>query len=467
MTLLEVDDDDITQGPLARVLVLVAVPLLAQNFARIVERLVDLFWLGRLSGSAVAAVGLVTPVIQVCFTLVITSAFVGTQILVSQRVGADDERGAEVAAATGVTVGLAGGLLVAVFGYVGTDALVAAVTAVTGSRDAAVLDQAGTYLRIVLAGSVIAAVSDVVEAAFVGRGDSRAALYMNLVSVAANVALSPVLMFGLGPVPRLEIAGAALGTVLSYVAGALLGVGFVATGRAGGIVSADAFEFEVAEFRELLSVGVPQGLQGASAQSSRVVMTLLVLAAGGSAGLTAYTIGSRVATFAFVPSIGFKQAAQSVVGQNVGADRPDRATRTTWLGVGMAGGLLALLGAVQLAIPSTIASVVAPALGGEGLDLTVRFLRIYALAYPAIGALALFQAGFDGVRRTRTSLAFSLLQNWLVMLPVAYVAGIYLGRGVEWVFWSVVVANVVVAVLIGGYFAYNTSRGMMREAAVE
>jgi Na+-driven multidrug efflux pump len=205
----------------------------------------------------------------------------------------------------------------------------------------------------------------------------------------------------------------------------------------------------------------------------------VVAVAGGAAGLAAYTIGARVASVAVLPSRGLGQAAQSMVGQNVGADRPDRARRTTRVGVAIGAGALALLGAVQWLAPVPVARLFVPNLSGDGLALTVQYLTILAYGYPAIGAVDLLLAGFNGASRTRTSFVADLLKYWAVRLPVAGLAlpatasvsllGVTVAPGFDLgmpaVFWAVTGSNVVAAVGVGAYYARAVRGGLFVDAA--
>jgi len=168
-----------------------------------------------------------------------------------------------------------------------------------------------------------------------------------------------------------------------------------------------------------------------------------------------------------------------MVGQNVGADRPDRARRTTRVGVAVAAASLALLGTVQWLVPGAIARVFVPDLSGDGFALTVQYLTILAYGYPAIGAVDLLLAGFNGTGRTRTSFVADLLKYWAVRLPAAALAlpatasvsafGVALAPGLDFgmaaVFWAVTGSNVVAAVGVGAYYAHAVRGGLFADAA--
>lgn len=462
----DLDSEDITDGSLLRALVFLAAPLLVQNLVQVLQQVIDLFWLGRLSSEAVAAVGLALPVIALLFALVIYAPFVGTQVLVSQRIGGEDVSAARRAAFTGlvlaVVLGVAGGVLL----FVGARPLTALLTLTQPEMATGDVPRlAAAYLAVLALGIPLAAMSDAVEAAFLGWGDSRAPLYVSVATVGVNLVLDPILIFGIGPVPALGIRGAALATVAGYGSGLLLAVALAARGRNGGMYSGTAATLDIDEFSELLDIGAPSAAQGVARQAVRVLIVVVVFAVGGAAGLAAYIVGSRVASIAFIPAIGLQQAAQSVIGQNLGAAQPDRANRATWLGVGIAAGGLAVVGLGQWLAPGAIATAFVPELTPRAFDLSVEYLRILAYGYPALGALYLFEAGFNGARRTRTSLVASLAQYWAIRLPIAVVGALVLMYGMSAVFWAVTLSNLLGAVGLGAYYWYEAGSGMLNRAA--
>jgi putative MATE family efflux protein len=464
--MLDVSSEEITEGNLTRSMLLLAAPLVAQGFVRVIEQVVDLFWLGRLSGDAVAGVGLAMPVYALVVALVLFVPTVGTQVVVSQRVGNESGDAARRAAFNGVL--LAGGiaLVSGAVGYVVAEPAIAFLASNDPSVQTGIelQDTATAYLRILLLGLSLAAVSDVIENVYIANGDSKTSLYMNLLTVLVIVVLDPLLIFGVGPFPRLEVQGAAIATVVGWAAGLALGAGLVLARRRPGLFSRATARVDVGDAREILDVGGPTGGQQFVRQAARFAMVVVVFLAGGGAGVAAYYVGARAATVAFVPAINFQQAVQSVVGQNLGADKPARADRATWTATGIAVAVLTVLGGVQLLVPGAIVDVLAPELEGVAAAFTVDYLTILAYGYPAIGAAYLLEAGFNGARRTRVSFVATLLQFYAVRLPIAGAGALYLGYGVHAVFWAVTISNVVIAVGLAAYYRYSVSGGMLDRA---
>jgi putative MATE family efflux protein len=456
--------EDLTDGRLLRGLVVLAVPLLAQNAVQVVQRIVDVVFLGRYGADAVAAVGLATPLVGLLYVTLFVP-FVGTQVVVSRRVGADDPPAARRALVTGLGVAIALGVAGGGLALVGVGPALDVLTLVRPTARGGIVAPAAAYLSVLAVGLPVLALTDTVEGGFVAWGDSRASLYLNVVSLGGNVVLDPVFIFGLGPVPELGVAGAALATVLGSTAGLAVGLVMIARGRNGGMLSRAALGVDREAVRGILDAGGPVGAQQGARHLIRLPIYVLVFFAGGAAGLAAYVVGARAATIAFVPPQGLQQAAQSVVSQNLGADNPARARRTTWLGVGLAVTALTLIGAGQWLVPEAIAAAFAPTLSGAAFDATVAYLRILAYGYPALGAIYLFEAGFNGASRSRVSFVATLLQYGGVRLPIAAVGVLVVGAGLPAVFWAVTGSNLVAAAGLAVYYHRETADGMMRRAA--
>jgi len=459
--MLDVSREKIVGGSLPRALLALAGPLVAQNFALVAQEVVDLFWVGRLGESAVAAVGLAAVLVALVY-VPLMMVYTGTQVVTSQRAGADEValgRKTPFTAAV-LAVGLAaviGGVVV-----LGAEPAVALLT-----DDPQVAAFAASYLFAYVLALFTGGVSDALEAGLTGWGDTRGQLYANLVAIAVNVVADPLLILGWGPFPRLEVFGAALATGVGYGVGALVALGLLVRGRDGLTVTRAAVRPHLDTAREVVRVGAPVAGQNAGRQLARLGMVGIVSAVGGAAGLAAYHIGSRVATVAFVPAQGVAGAATSVVGQNLGADKPGRARRATWIGVAIAAIGLAVFGVVQWFVPGPIAHVFVPDLSGTGLEYAVRYLKILAVGYPALGAIYTVESGFNGAGKTTVSMYSTLLQYWVVRLPVALAGAFALEMGVRAVFWAVTLSNVAAALWLAAYFHYSTDRGLLERAAGE
>ena len=457
--MLETTSEDITEGPLGRVLAALAAPIVAQHLVLIGQTIVDLFWVGRISENAVAAVGLVTPILAF-FGIGARAVTIGGQVLVSQRLGGDDREGARVAAAHALVAVVVVNFLLALV-------VVGAIEPIVGffTETEAVAAYAVSYLSVLAFSKVVSGVSDTIEYVYQGAGDARTPFVLNVIAIAVNIVLDPFLIFGWWLFPELGVAGAALATMIGYAVAVVLGAVTLAGDRTQFSLTREAFQFDRETLRELARIGAPRGGQRGVRQLARVVVVWIVSTAGGAAALTAYTVGARIATVAFVPAASVGSAATTIVGQNLGADRTDRATRVTWLGVGAGVVIIGLVGVIQWLVPGVIVRLFVPEIGSAALEYSVAYLEILAVGYWALGAIHTVEAGFNGAGRTEISMYATSLQYWLVRIPVAAVLAFPLGLGAIGAFWAVTISNVVAAVGMTAYFRYSTASGMLERAA--
>lgn len=300
--MLAVSREDITEGPLARALVVLALPLIAQNLVQIANLVVDVFWLGRLSENAVAGVGLVIPLLGVAFAMLYV-ATVGTQVVVAQRTGEDDIPGLRRAAVNGLGLSLTIGVVVGGLTAALTPLLVGAL-----NPSKTVMAFAIPYMTVYALGFPVMFTADALEAGLIGVGDTRGAFLLNAIAVGLNIVLDPILIFGWFGVPALGVSGAALAAVIGYGVGLAFGVALGRAGRQGLRYTRDALQFDRPTLREIIDVGLPNAGQSIGQQAARVAVVGIVSAVGGAAGLAAYTVGTRVATVAVIPAVSLQQA---------------------------------------------------------------------------------------------------------------------------------------------------------------
>ncbi|WP_135827193.1 MATE family efflux transporter [Halorussus ruber] len=451
--------DEITDGSLKKSLAIVAIPIVAQHLALSTQLIIDVFWLGRLSSTAVAAVGLIQPVVGL-LAVSINATASGVQILVSQRLGADDPTGARRITIHGMALAVSLMATIALFMHVYALDITQLFNA-----SSTVTQLGATYLSTLTLAYIVTAASDTLEAGFVGAGDSRTPLIANLTAIGVNAILDPFLILGWGPFPKYGIAGAPYATLAGYVVGGSIIFTAALSTHGDFSLTRTALQFRPRELAKLLRVGGPQAGQRVGRQTARLCIVAIISMTGSTAALTAYTVGARIATIVFVPAIGIGQGATTLVGQNLGADQPQRATRATWLGVTVGTLGLGSLGVIQWLFPTTLAHMFVPGISGQTLTYSVAYLQILAYGYWALGAIYTVSAGFNGAGRTEISMYAVLLQYWAIRVPVAAIMAFVLGYGAFGPFWAVTISNIVAGVGLTVAFYYSTTTGMLTRAA--
>jgi MATE family, multidrug efflux pump len=427
---------DYTQGSLNRAILLLAVPMVLEMVLESLFAVVDVFWVGRLGANAVATVGLTESLLSLVFAVSIGLGM-STTAMVARRIGEKDPEGAAVAAVQAVALGLLVSLVIGIPCWIWASQLLRVMGA-----SPEIVSLGSGYTRIALGGSGAVLLLFLNNAIFRGAGDAAIAMRLLWVSNIINLILDPCLIFGLGPFPRLGVTGAALATFT----GRSIGVGYqfyrLLRGTERLRILRRQIRVNLTILLRLLRVSLTGILQFAIAHTSWIGL-VRIISVFGSAALAGYTIAIRVVVFAILPSWGLSNAAATLVGQNLGAKKPERAELAVWR-TGLYNMIfLGVIGVffVFFAEPIIRLFTQDPAV----VPLGASCLRI--VSYGNIGyayAFVMMQA-FNGAGDTVTPTIVNFFGFWLLEIPLAYCLAIPLDFRSNGVFWSIVVAECSIA----------------------
>lgn len=434
---------DYTSGPLGRAIFLLAVPMVVEMSMESIFAVVDVFFVGRLGAAAVASVGLTESLMIVIYTLAFGLS-IGATATVSRRIGEKDPDGAGRAAVQVVLLGL---FIAGVLGALG--AIFAPQLLTLMGADAEVLATGTGYARWMLGGSATAFLLFVVNAVFRGAGDPAIAMRILIVANSLNIVLDPLLIFGWGPVPALGVTGAAIATTIGRGIGLLMAFAMLARGAGHLVVKRSHVAVEL---RTMWSIAQMSGMGTIQvAIGSMSWMGLVKVISGfGATAMAGYTIAIRVLIFALMPAFGLGAAAATMVGQSLGAGKPDRAEAAVWQATKYNVAFLTSLGIIFLAFAPSIVGLFTsdPAVAQVG----VFGLRVMSLGFPFYAAGMVLEQAFNGAGDTWTPTKLNLFCYWIVQIPVAWLLAYPLGFDQGGVFMSVTVAYSLLAVVSGILF---------------
>jgi MATE family, multidrug efflux pump len=398
------------EGPIAPTLLALALPNVVMLLAQVAINVLEAYFVGWLGTDALAGVSVTFPLVMLMQTMSAGGMGGGVASAVARALGAGRREEADALVAHAIVIAL---VLAAVFTaamLAGGRALYAAMGAEGGTLEAAL-----AYSNVIFAGAAAVWLFNILAAVIRGTGNMRLPAAVVLGGAAALAALSPVLIFGWGPLPRLGVRGAAVAVVAYYAAGALVFLGYLLSGRSLVRLSPAAVRFRRALFGAILRVGAPSLVNNVQTNLSVVLLTALV-GPFGSVALAGYGIGVRLEYLQIPIVFGFGSALVTMVGTNVGAARRQRATRVAWTGALMAAGVTEAIGLGAalaphawlglfsvdpgvLAAGTTYLRTVGPVYGFFGLGLAFYFASQGAgrLGWPLLaGALRLAVAGGGG-----------------------------------------------------------------------
>lgn len=427
---------DYTTGSLNRAILLLAVPMVLEMVLESLFAVVDVFWVGRLGANAVATVGLTESLLSLIFAVGIGLSL-STTAMVARRIGEKDPEDAAVAGVQAIVLGLATSVAIGIPCFIYAPQLLRLMGA---SSD--IVSTGSGYARIALGGSGAILMLFLNNAIFRGAGDAAIAMRLLWVSNIINLILDPCLIFGLGPFPRLGVTGAALATFT----GRSIGVGYQfyrllrGTERIRILTRQIRVNFSV--LLRLVRVSLTGILQFAIAHTSWIGLVRIV-SVFGAAALAGYTIAIRVVIFIILPSWGLSNAAATLVGQNLGAKKPERAEQAVWR-TGFYNMLfLGSLGVFFVFMAEPIARLFTH--DAAVVPLAASCLRI--ISYGNIGyayGMVMLQA-FNGAGDTVTPTIVNFFGFWLLEIPLAYWLAIPMGLHSKGAYIAIVVAECSIA----------------------
>ena len=429
--------EDLTRGRLSRAIVLLAIPMVLEMVMESVFAICDVFFVSRLGADAVATVGLTESLLTLVFSLAIGLSM-GTTALVARRTGEKDPEGASVAAAQAILIGL---LASVVLGAVGVLTGPAALS-LLGASDQVVNLGAG-YSRILLGGCGTVMLLFIINAVFRGAGDAAVAMRVLWLANLINLILDPCLIFGLGPFPELGVAGAAVATTIGRGTGVVYQFWILARGTSRIRIRPAEIRLVPKVMKTLLRVSSGGIFQVLVATCSWVAL-VRIIAIFGSTAVAGYTIAIRVVIFSILPAWGMANAAATLVGQNLGAGKPDRAERSAWL-TGLYN--MVFLGCIAVLFLVFGEAIIGLFSQDPGvLSIGVECLRIisYGYLFYALG-MVLVQA-FNGAGDTTTPSLINFFCYWLFQIPLAYWLAVSSGMGPSGVFWAIAIAETMITV---------------------
>jgi putative MATE family efflux protein len=397
----------------------------------------DIFWVSRLGPDAVASVGLTESLLTIIYALAMGLG-IGATAVVARRIGEKDPEGAARAAVQALALAL---LVSVVLGTAG--ALIAPRLLALMGGSPSVIATGRSYATIMLGGEAAIIVLFVTNAIFRGAGDAAIAMRVLWLANIINIVLGPLLIFGPGPFPALGVTGAAIATTTGRGIGAVYALTRLFRQASRIPVGRRHLRLELGVMRQILSLSGSATLQNLIGMASWIGL-VRILAGYGSEALAGYTIAVRLIIFALLPSWGLSNAAATMVGQSLGARKPDRAEQAVWRAGGYNARFLVAVGIVFfLAAPIILRAFTDNPVVTQ---YAVHCLRIVALGYPLYAYGMVLTQSFNGAGDTWTPTWLNLFCFWIFEIPLAWALAELGGLGPYGVFWAIMAAFSLLAI---------------------
>ncbi|MBO0859870.1 MAG: MATE family efflux transporter [Chloracidobacterium sp.] len=446
-------DQNFTEGGIGRAIFLLSVPMVLEVLMESLFGIVNVYWVAHLGKEQAAAVG----VTESLLTIVITVAMglsMGTTAMVARRIGEKDPEGAARVAEQAILLGVLISIPIGVTGALFSRQLFQAMNAETGVSMAG-----GGYLTVIFGGNVVIMLLFMINAIFRGAGDAAIAMRVLWTGNLINLVLDPCLIFGLGPFPKLGVTGSAVATTIGRGIAVIYQFITLSGGEGRVPVRLSRMLPNLSLMKALLRISLGGMFQMLVATAAWILL-MSIVGLFGSAAQAGYTIAIRIIWVTLLPSWGMSNAAATLVGQNLGAQKPERAEKSVWMAGHSNAVFLTTVAVIFIIFSEHLIHIFTK--DQTVIPYGVDALRYISYGYIFYGYGMVMAAAFNGAGDTYTPTIMNLVCFWLIQIPAAYSLAKWTGLGTKGVFLAITIAESILAVIAMAVFR----RGKWKEKKV-
>ena len=425
-------EQDFTEGKLSRAIMLLSIPAVLEMIMESIFVVVDIYFVSKLGASAVATVGITESMITIVYAISIGLA-TATTSMVSRRIGEKNQDEASKTSFQAILTGIVIALLIGIPGALNAGNLLRLMGA-----SSEIVNHMSGYTTVMLGGNIVIMMLFIINAIFRSAGDAAIAMRVLWVGNIINIILDPCLIFGLGPFPQLGVTGAAVATTTGRGIAVLYQFYLLFLGKKRIQLSGKHLVVNIRIIVKLIRLSFGSIGQNLIGTTSWIAL-VRIISFFGSEIVAGYTIAIRIISFILLPSWGISNAAATLVGQNLGAKKPERAERAVMI-TGWANMiLLGIIGLVLVIIPAPFIRLFIhdPVVLKAGIEC----LRIVSIGFIAYGFGMVLVNSFNGAGDTSTPLKINIFAFWMIEIPLAWILAIKAGMNEEGVFIAIVVAE--------------------------
>jgi putative MATE family efflux protein len=426
--------------------------MVLEMFMESIFAVVDIYFVSKISPDAVAAVGITESMLTIVYSIG-SGLSVAATALVARRIGEKNAAGASCAAVQAIIASFAVSMLVSVPGIFFSKDLLRLMGASPG-----VVEIGSMYTVIILGSNSLIMLLFIINAIFRSSGDAAISMRVLWLANIINIILDPCLIFGFGPLPALGVKGAAIATALGRGLAVLYQFFLLFKGKRRVKISLRQFKINLEVMKQLFYLSLGGIGQSIIATSSWIIL-VRIIAVFGSAVLAGYTIAIRIVGFSLLPAWGLTNAASTLVGQNLGANKPKRAEQAVWV-TGFAN--MAFLGIIAVIFLLFTGPILRIFIQETNVVLSgsvcLRFLA-YGYLFYALG-MSIIQ-GFNGAGDTATPMKINIFCYWLLEIPLAWFLALPMGIGEKGVYAAIVVAEAMMTMV--SVFIFRRGRWKKRK----
>jgi putative MATE family efflux protein len=438
---------NILEGDLNRAIILLAIPMTLEMLMESLFAVVDIFFVSRISVNAIAVVGLTESMLTITYSLGFGVAM-GTTAMVARRVGENNTTGASVSAVQAIYLGVIASLPIMAAGMFFAEDLLRLM----GATEAVIVEGVG-YTKLIYGSNLIIILLFLINGIFRGAGDAALAMRSLWIANGINIILDPILILGIGPFPEMGIVGAATATIIGRTTGICYQVYHLYKGKGIIKIHKENWGLKIDVVIRLIKLSAGVTAQFIIASASWIFLMRLI-STFGSTALAGYTVAIRVVMFTILPAWGISNAAATMVGQNLGANQPERAEKSVWRTGYYNVIFMGIVMIIFLLFSNNIAAFFVNE--KEVIANAAQCLDIIALGYLFYAFGMVLVQSFNGAGDTRTPTIMNFFIFWMMQIPLAYLLAIEFSLESAGVYWAIVISESAFTII--GYFLFKRGR---------
>jgi putative MATE family efflux protein len=435
---------NLTEGKIIGTLTKLALPIMGTAFIQMAYNLTDVMWLGRLSTKAVAAVGTAGFFLWYAASLIMISQ-VGIGVCVAQSYGRGDQEEAKRFISAGYQLNIAVAIVYGVFLYIFRNQIIGFFKI----NDSDVVKMAVSYLSIISPGMIFFFMNPVFSTTLNSSGNSVTPFKINTIGLIINITLDPILIFGIGPFPRLGVEGAAIATITAQMVVTII---FLYAGATMNSIYSHVRLIKAPDISRIIRIaqlGIPPFIQmGAHAVVSMVITR--IIAGFGAMPIAVQSIGSQIESISWMTSEGFASAISAFVGQNYGAGKLKRIREGYTKGIRVLGGLGIIASILLITAAEPIFYLFTPN-DPEAIREGIVYLRILGLSQFFMNIEIGTAGAFNGLGKTVPPTVTGMTLN-ILRIPLAIILSTYTALQLWGIWWAITVTSILKGIVLYIWF---------------
>lgn len=431
-------EGDYTSGSIRKAVFLLSIPMIAEMVLEGLFAIIDIAYVSQIGVNAMATVALTEAVVTLIYAVAIGLAMATTAV-VARRIGEKKPKKASIAGAQAIIVGSIISVILGIIGVVFPKEILELMGA-----ENQLIEEGSGYTRILLGGNITIMMLFLINAIFRGAGSAKIAMISLGFASILNIILDPIFIFGLGPIPAMGVKGAAIATTIGRGSAVLFQIYMLQSRKSPIFIGIKQLKLKAEVMLNLIKIslgGIGQFLIGTS---SWMFLTRII-SEFGSEVLAGYVLAIRIIMFTILPAWGMSNAAATLVGQNLGAKKPERAEKSVWITAKYNVAFMLVISIIYIVFADKLVLIFTddPAVIKYG----AMSLRLISLGYVFYGFGMVMTQAFNGAGDTTTPTLINFICYWIIQLPLAYLASIYYKQGPSAVFISIAIAESLLAVM--------------------